>query len=141
MIARAEAGPSRVVVDTSALIAVLQHEPEAERIADLLLGTQRNLISSATRLELGMLVLGRREEAALEQLDRLTAQFDLVVEAVTAEQATIALDAFRRFGKGRHPAALNFGDCFVYALARSLDLPLLCKGDDFARTDLRLVEY
>lgn len=131
----------RVVLDASAIVALLQREPEAPRLVAALAQVDGCVLSAATRVETGILMLARRGEAAVVGLDVLLRRLEAAVVPVTAEQAELALDAFRRFGKGRHPAALDFGDCFAYALARALDLPLLFKGDDFAATDVRVAVY
>lgn len=126
-----------MVVDTSALVAILLQEPEAERFTRLLADAPRRLISAITRVELSFVIEGRYGDAARGDLERLLRDAMIEVMTVTPAQAEIAIDAFRRFGKGRHRAALNIGDCFAYALAQATDLPLLFKGGDFARTDIR----
>lgn len=125
-----------MVVDTSALIAILSREPEAEDYRRRLDEASDRLISTATLLEASMVVLSRHGDAGLGLLRSLMTELDLQPVAFTADQAEAAVDAFRQFGKGRHPAGLNFGDCFAYALAKVMDRPLLFKGDDFARTDV-----
>jgi len=130
-----------VIVDSSILVAVLEREPEADRLIAVLQQSPILRLSAAGLLET-CIVIGHRHGALLiARFDALLEAWDVVVEPVTRAQALLAREAFMRFGKGRHPAGLNFGDCFAYALARSCDEPLLCKGDDFARTDLALVAY
>ncbi len=125
-----------MVIDSSAVMAILQGEPEREAFLDRLAATQTRIMSAATRAEIAMVVLARHGEAGLEVLDALIQDLDIAIVPLTSAHAALALDAFRRFGRGRHPAGLNFGDGFAYALARASDEPLLFKGDDFARTDI-----
>ena len=126
-----------MVVDTSAIVAVLLAEPDAEPIARALAEARTRLISAVTRVELSCVIEGRKGEAGRRDLDRFLGGGAFEVVAVTPHHADLAIDAFRRYGKGRHPAGLNIGDCFSYALAAATDRPLLFKGDDFARTDIR----
>ncbi|MEY4377034.1 MAG: hypothetical protein RJB26_1584 [Pseudomonadota bacterium] len=130
-----------MVIDTSALVAILTMEPEAARLAQSLEADATRLISAATLLETGIVIEARFGAAGATELDLLVAKAGLVVEAVTAEQVGIARIAWRRFGKGRHAAGLNYGDCFSYALARATGEPLLFKGADFANTDIAAVLY
>jgi ribonuclease VapC len=125
-----------MVIDTSAIVAILFNEPERKRFATLLENAEVRLVSAVTRVEAAFVVEGRKAEAGRERLDRFFRMTDPEIVPVTPEQAEIAVDAFRRFGRGRHPAALNIGDCFVYALARATGETLLFKGGDFARTDI-----
>lgn len=130
-----------MVVDTSALVALLGMEPEATRLATALEADPSRLISAATLVETGLVIEARYGAAGAQELDLLVAKAGLIIEAVTAEQADVAREAWRRFGKGRHSAGLNYGDCFSYALARTTGEPLLFKGDDFSQTDIALVHY
>lgn len=125
-----------MVVDTSALVAILQQEPEAETFARLIEESSTRLVSAATVLEAGMVAEVRRGKRGADELDHLLlrARFDIV--PFDSEQAVIAREAFRRFGKGRHRAGLNLGDCFAYALAKTSGEPLLYKGEDFSETDV-----
>lgn len=126
-----------MIVDTSALIAILRDEPEAETIAAALAAAQAPRISAANYLETAIVIDASHDPIASRHVDDLFTKARLVIEPVTAEQAAIARAAYRDFGKGRgHPAQLNFGDCFAYALAKSAGEPLLFKGEDFSRTDL-----
>lgn len=126
-----------MIVDTSALIAILRAEPEAETIAAALATAQAPRISAANYLETAIVIDASRDPIASRHVDELFTMARLVIEPVTAEQAAIARAAYRDFGKGSgHPAQLNFGDCFAYALAKSAGEPLLFKGEDFSRTDL-----
>jgi ribonuclease VapC len=130
-----------VVVDTSALIALLSMEPEAARLAAALEADATRLISAATVVETGLVIEARYGPAGGRELDLLVAKAALSVEAVTAEHAEVAREAWRRYGKGRHAASLNLGDCFSYALAKVTGEPLLFKGDDFGETDIAVVPY
>lgn len=128
---------SAVVLDTSAVAAVILGEPDAEAFAAAIVRHTGELsLSAATRVELGIVVESRQGAAAVDDLRALLNRLAVTVEPVDARQAMTALVAWRRFGKGRHPAGLNFGDCFSYALARTLGASLLFKGDDFAKTDI-----
>jgi ribonuclease VapC len=126
-----------MVVDTSALVAILFGETDADRFSRALADAPIRIVSAATRVELTFVVEGRKREAGRADLDLLFRDGGFEIADVTARQAEIAIEAFRRFGKGRHKAALNIGDCFSYALAVATDLPLLFKGDDFIHTDIR----
>jgi len=126
-----------IVIDSSALIAILRREPEADRFLRVIAAADGCLLSSVGLLETSMVLAGRTgDQAAWAGLDALIARAGMEVVAQDGEQARLAREAFLRFGKGRHPAALNLGDCAAYALARSRVLPLLFKGEDFVRTDL-----
>jgi ribonuclease VapC len=126
-----------MVVDTSALVAVLSREPDAERFGQALAAAPLRLLSAVTRVELSFVIEGRKREAGRADLELLLHEGAFEVVSVTLQQAQIAIDAFRRFGKGRHRAGLNIGDCFSYALAIATAHPLLFKGDDFVHTDIR----
>jgi ribonuclease VapC len=130
-----------VVVDTSAVVALLGMEPESARLAAALESDPNRLISAAAVLECGLVIESRYGLAGGHELDLLIAKTGLAIEPVTAEQADIAREAWRRYGKGRHSAALNFGDCFSYALSKFSGEPLLFKGDDFSQTDISVVHY
>jgi len=126
-----------IAVDSSALIAILRREPEADVFLRIVLDAGRCVLSSVSLLETSMALAGRNgDEASWIELDALISLTGMQVVAQDAMLAGVARAAFLRFGKGRHPAALNLGDCAAYALAKSRDLPLLFKGHDFARTDL-----
>ena len=125
-----------MIVDTSALVAILYGEPEQERFAALLHDASHVRMSVANLLELSMVVESQAGAEAARQIDVLVRRVPITVEPVTLAQGGIARQAFRDFGKGRHRASLNFGDCFAYALARERGEPLLFKGSDFASTDI-----
>jgi ribonuclease VapC len=130
----------RIVVDSSALLAALLREPDRDRFIAALLDNEL-VLSIATLTETYLVVHGRRGEAALEELDRQIASYEVEIAPVLADDRIWLRQAMLDFGKGRRraPAVLNFGDLFAYALARRLGLPLLFKGDDFARTDVQRV--
>jgi ribonuclease VapC len=126
-----------IVVDTSAIIAILMREPDAARFAQCIADTSTRLMSAVTRVELSFVLEGRAGDRGRTETAEFLAKSSIEVAAVTPQQAEIAIEAFRRFGKGRHPAALDIGDCFAYALAKATGLPLLFKGSDFAQTDIQ----
>ena len=126
----------RGLIDTSVLIALLNVEPESARLAVAIETDATRLISAATVVEAGMVIESRYGSVGGRELDLLMAKASLSIQAVTVEQAEMAREAWRRFGKGRHPASLNFGDCFSYALAKATGEPLLFKGNDFTHTDI-----
>jgi ribonuclease VapC len=125
-----------MVVDTPVLIAILLLEPEAERFTRTIADARPRLISAANLLEAGIVIEGHLGRGAGGDLDDFVADVRLEIEPVTVDQVRIARQAYRTYGKGNHPAALNFGDCFAYALAKATGLPLLYKGNDFAQTDI-----
>lgn len=125
-----------MVIDTSAMIAMLLNEPTAERLIAAVEADHTRLVSAATVVEASMVILGRYGEAGDPQLDRLLRGIGAEVVSVGEEQVVLARDAALRFGRGRHAAALNFGDCFSYALAVARGEPLLFVGDDFTKTDV-----
>jgi ribonuclease VapC len=124
-----------MVVDTSALIAILP-EPEAARFARALADARVRLLSAVSRVELSFVIEGRKGETGRADVELMLRDGGLDIVSVTPQQAEIAVDAFRRFGRGRHQARLNIGDCFAYALATASGHPLLFKGDDFIHTDI-----
>lgn len=125
-----------MVIDTSAVVAILFDEEDQGRYIAAIDAATIRLVSAVTRVELSFVIEGRKREAGRERLERFFTMTATEVAAVTPQQAMLAIDAFRTYGKGRHRAGLNIGDCFSYALARSAGLPLLFKGDDFAHTDI-----
>ncbi len=130
-----------MVIDTSAIVAILGMEPESARLAQAIEADPNRLISAATLVETGLVIESRYGAAGGRELDLLVAKAGFSIETVTAEHADIAREAWRRFGIGRHPAGLNFGDCFSYALVRTSGEPLLFKGDDFENTDVGVAQY
>ena len=125
-----------MVVDTSALLAIFLAEPERNHFLELLTQAETRRISAANALETGVVLEARRGEAAGREFDLFLHHAKFEVISFDSEQMEIARVAWRKYGKGRHPAGLNFGDCFAYALAKTLGEPLLFKGDDFKHTDL-----
>lgn len=126
-----------IVVDTSAVIAILNAESEADAFLGLLQSSTRCVMAAPTKFELLMVAIGLRGDEGGETAALLLEESRIDIIDWTDALADLAVEAFRRFGKGRHMAALNFGDCMAYALAKSLDAPLLYKGGDFALTDIR----
>lgn len=129
-----------MTLDTSAVLAIVQDEPEREIFIRLIEESERRLMSAASVLEAAMVLEGRRGEDAGTDLDLLLDRAGVKIVAFDHEQLRLARRAFRRFGKGRHPAGLNFGDCIAYALSEWSGEPLLFKGADFAATDVRRAE-
>ena len=127
-----------MVIDTSALAAIFFREPEREKFRDAITAAPSRLISAATLLEAGMVIEGRRGSAAGREFDLFVLRSSFQIVSVDAEQAELARSAWRKYGKGRHPAALNLGDCFVYALAKTSGEPILAKGTDFVQTDIQV---
>jgi ribonuclease VapC len=125
-----------MVVDTSALLAILQDEPERRQLNEAIEAADSRAKSVATFVEVSIVIEARYGGDGLRSLDQFVERAGIDLVGVDVEQGRVARDAFSRFGKGRHAAGLNFGDCFAYALARVLGAPLLYKGDDFSRTDI-----
>jgi ribonuclease VapC len=126
-----------IVVDSSALIAILLNESEKGEFATAILTADHPQIGAPNFFEASMVAETRRGPAGCRDLDQLAASLSLNVVSFDATHIESARDAYRRYGKGRHQAALNFGDCCAYALAKALDWPLLFKGSDFTLTDLK----
>jgi ribonuclease VapC len=127
-----------MVVDSSALVAILRKEPEAARFTRAILRDSVRLISAANLLEAGIVIDNQAGPGAGRRLDAFVERALIGIEPVTEEQVRIARQVYLDFGRGNHPAALNFGDCFAYALAKTTGEPLLFKGDDFQHTDVQL---
>lgn len=126
-----------MIVDTSVIIAILRDEPDAAEISEVLERPQVRRMSAVTYVEVAVVVDSNRNPVLSRRLDDLLRDLQIAVEPVTLNQARLAREAYRDFGKGRHRVGLNFGDCFAYALARSLNEPLLFKGNDFRHTDIK----
>lgn len=126
-----------MVIDTSAIIAILQSEPGSDELVAILGRADIIRVSAATLVEAGLVMQARYGDEGEVELDRLLKGIGAMVIPVTEEHAMLARDAYRRYGKGRSPAALNYGDCFSYALAIAFDEPLLHTGADFGRTDVK----
>jgi ribonuclease VapC len=128
-----------LVVDTSAAVAVILSEPGGEELAVHLEDALTRMMPAAIRVELGIVIEARLGPAGQDVVDRFLRDARIDIVSVDADLAARAMSGWRRYGKGRHPAALNFGDCFTYALAERTGLPVLCTGDDFAATDITVV--
>jgi ribonuclease VapC len=128
-----------MVIDTSALLAILLAEPEAEAFVRAIAGDPKRLVSTLSSLEAAIVIQGRKGPAGLRELDLLLHAAGITLVHFDADQALIARSAYEKFGRGYHPAALNLGDCCSYALAVSSGEPLLFKGEDFSRTDVARV--
>ncbi len=124
-----------MIVDSSALLAIVLGEGDADSYASVLFAARKRRISAATMVEVRLVAV---RLGLLQELDELIEMAELEIVPLDEAQARLAVDGFERFGKGRHAAGLNYGDLFAYALARSLGEPLLFKGTDFARTDVRV---
>jgi ribonuclease VapC len=125
-----------MIVDTSALVAILFTEPDAEAYALAIAAADRCRISAANYVETAIVIEAQTREAGSREFDTFFRRAGIVIEPITEEHAHLARQAYAQFGKGRHRSGLNFGDCFAYALARAMGEPLLYKGEDFKRTDV-----
>lgn len=130
-----------MIVDSSAVIAILQSEPEADAMQKALDRTPSRTISAVNYVETAIVIDGRGDPVLSHIFDNFLFETRITIDSVTPEQARLAREAYRDFGKGRHRAGLNLGDCFSYALAKDKREPLLFKGDDFRRTDVEVAEY
>lgn len=130
-----------MIIDSSAIVAILGAESDARAFADAIAEAPARKLSAVSYVEAGVVLDSRRDPVLSRRLDDFLREITAVIEAVTPEQARIARDAYADFGKGRHRAGLNLGDCFTYALAKDKREPLLFKGDDFRRTDVEVAEY
>ena len=127
-----------MIVDTSALVVILFLGPEADQFLQLINEASSVRMSAANFVETSLVIESHRNSAISRQIGLFIRRADISIEPVTIEHAYIARQAFLDFGKGRHPASLNFGDCFAYALAKATGESLLFKGNDFTKTDLSL---
>jgi ribonuclease VapC len=130
-----------MIIDSSAIVAILRGEIEADAMAKAIDNASNCRISAVSYVEAAVVVDSRRDPIVSRGLDDLLQQTQTTIEAVTPRQAILAREAYRDFGKGRHRAGLNLGNCFAYALAKDKGEPLLFKGNDFRRTDVEPVEY
>ncbi len=128
-----------IAVDTSALVAIVLGEPELERFSAII-GREPSVVSAAAVMEAAMVLESRQGAEAVQELRTALRQAEVEIHPVDDELTWTAHAAWRRFGKGRHPAGLNYGDCFSYALAKTLAIPLLFKGDDFVQTDVAIAQ-
>ena len=130
-----------MIIDSSALVAILEEEPEALRLTTAISGSVTRLLPASCLLETSMILLGRRGPQGVNDLDIYVYRGGVEIVPFTIPQAQIARVAFARFGKGRHAAGLNFGDCMSYAAAKETGEELLFKGTDFAQTDIAIARY
>ena len=134
-----ESARRSLVVDTSAAVAIVLGEPGSEELAVHLENALARLMPAAIRVELGIVIEARLWPAGQDVVDRFLRDAKIDIVPVDADLAARAMSGWRRYGKGRHPAGLNFGDCFIYALAERTGHPVLCTGEDFAATDIAVV--
>jgi ribonuclease VapC len=125
-----------IVIDTSAIVAILKEEADAESFAEIIVDAERGFLSAIGHFEASMIMIGRGPPELADGLDALVERTGIEIVPVDRELARASRAAFIRFGKGRHPASLKLGDCVSYALAQTRGLPLLYKGEDFAKTDV-----
>jgi ribonuclease VapC len=130
-----------MILDSSAILAILRSEPEASRFAQAIAAAESRHVSAVNYVEAAIVIDAGGDPIARRRFDDFVLEAELVVAPVTERQAKIAREAYRDFGRGSgHPAGLNFGDCFAYALAKDTGEPILFKGDDFGRTDLTVAQ-
>ena len=130
-----------MIIDTSALVSILDQEAEAERLVRAIAADSERMLSAANLVETGIVMQVRRGDEAARDLDLLLAKLKIDIIPVSGKQANLARKSFQHYGRGRHPAKLNFGDCFAYALAKDSSAPLLFKGSDFSQTDIMIASY
>ncbi|MBZ5685433.1 MAG: type II toxin-antitoxin system VapC family toxin [Acidobacteriia bacterium] len=130
-----------MILDASAIIAMLRAEPEARDLAAAMFSAGSRRVSAVNYVEAAVVIESGKDPVASRRFDDFFRASHVTIQAVTETQAQIARQAYRDFGKGRHKAGLNLGDCFAYALARDLDEPLLFKGTDFKHTDIEAAKY
>lgn len=128
-----------MILDTSAIIAILQNEPEADRLISEMQNAETLRISAASVVELGIVMYSRYGDAGELEVDQFIHRLNISIVPVSTEQAELARTAYRKYGKGIHSAGLNYGDCFSYALAISFQEELLFVGEDFSKTDVKTV--
>ena len=130
-----------MVIDTSALLAILLGEPEAASFSQAIAGDSKRLVSSLSALEAAIVIHSRKGPTGLRELDLLLHSVSATIVSLDADQVLLARSAYEKYGKGHHPAALNLGDCCSYALSRSSGEPLLFKGNDFSQTDIVVASH
>ncbi|MGH9516594.1 MAG: type II toxin-antitoxin system VapC family toxin [Terriglobales bacterium] len=130
-----------MIIDSSVIVAILRREREADAMADAIEEASIRRISAVSYVEAAVVIDSRHDPILSRGFDDLLFRTHTIIEGVTPEQAILAREAYRDFGKGRHKAGLNLGDCFAYALAKEKGEPLLFKGDDFRKTDVEPAEY
>ncbi len=128
-----------IVIDTSAIIAILLGEPASDKLVDIITDYKIRVMSAVSFVEATMVIVSRFPQNGRQELELLLEKLAISIDNVDKKQAMFAIEAFIRYGKGRYPAALNMGDCFSYALAKDYNAPLLFKGDDFIKTDIKIV--
>ncbi len=126
-----------MVIDSSAFVAILLKEPEQTTFIEAITADPTRIAGAATMFETSMVILTRRGETGLADFRTFLGRAAIQIAGFEPEHVDLAIEAFRRFGKGRHSAGLNFGDCFSYALAKATGEALLFKGDDFSKTDIK----
>ena len=129
-----------MVIDSSAIIAILQAEPERQTYIEAISSVNYRNMSAVSFVETSLVLVSRFGSKAMQEIDNFIGKAQIRIRSVDENQALIARSAFLEFGKGRHPAQLNFGDCFAYALAKGLDQPLLFKGENFSKTDVKVLD-
>lgn len=130
-----------MVIDTSALLAILLGEPEAATFSRAIAGDAKRLVSSLSALEAAIVIHSRKGPVGIRELDLLLHSVSATIVSLDADQVLLARSAYEKYGKGYHPAALNLGDCCSYALSRSSGEPLLFKGNDFSQTDVAVASF
>lgn len=130
-----------MVIDPSAILAIIYAEAEGETFLNLIDQSENCLLSAPSYVETSIVLGTRHGERGIENLDRLLNELSIAIVPFSLEQAKLATEAFLKFGKGRHPAKLNMGDCFSYALAKAVNQSLLFKGNDFIQTDIDRIDY
>ena len=130
-----------MIVDSSAIVAILGHEDDVDSLAEALVEAPIRRLSAVNYVETAIVIDSRRDPVLSRGLDDFLREAQIKIEGVTPEQARLAREAYRDFGKGKHRSGLNFGDCFAYALAKDKREPLLFKGDEFRRTDVEVAEF
>jgi ribonuclease VapC len=130
-----------MIIDSSALVAILTSEPDGDLLEDALTDVLPRRISAVNYVEASIVMDSKGRPVLSHALDNFLQAAQIGIEPVTVQQAQLARQAYREYGRGRHRAGLNFGDCFAYALAKEKGEPLLFKGDDFRRTDVEVAEY
>lgn len=130
-----------MVIDSSAIIAIVEREPEAPQFASAIAESPVRLMSAASLLETAIIVEVRYRDDGTKLLDELLSAMQIQIIPVTVDQVAAARVAYKQYGRENHEARLNFGDCFSYALAKTTDEPLLFKGDDFNQTDLPVISF
>lgn len=130
-----------MIIDSSVIVAILRREPEADAFGEAMDQAPTRRVSAVNYVEASVVIDSRRDLIVSRAFDDLLRQSQTIIEAVTPEQAKLAREAYSQYGKGRHRAGLNLGDCFAYALAKDKGEPLLFKGNDFRKTDVEVAEY